>query len=105
MYSTSHSEVAEVCTGEMLDIRCPENHVIVPTLALFGRMEITRCIDEKEFIGCKNDVLFLVDRWCSGRQNCEAFIPNPELKAANQACRRYLQMYIHIEYSCLQGIL
>ena len=97
-------EYVEVCTGELMKIQCPEDHVILATSALFGRMEITRCIDVKEFIGCRNDVLFLIDKWCSGRRQCEVFIPNTELKAANEECLRYLQMYINVEYSCLQGL-
>ena len=84
-------------------IQCPENHVIIPRSGLFGRMGITRCIEEDEFIGCQNDVLFLIDRWCSGRRQCDIAIPNPELKAANTQCRRYLQKYINVDYHCLQG--
>ena len=87
-----------------MKIQCPEHHVITPTSAKFGRMEVTRCIDVKEFIGCQNDVLFLVDKWCSGRRECEIFIPNAELKQANVECLRYLQMYINVDYYCLQGM-
>jgi len=103
MLFTSDLDVAEVCPGETLRIQCPEDHVIIPTSAMFGRMEVTRCIDVKEFIGCRNDVLFLIDRWCSGRRQCEVVIPNPDLKQANEECLRYLQMYLHVSYSCLQG--
>ncbi|KAK2144228.1 hypothetical protein LSH36_776g02164 [Paralvinella palmiformis] len=89
---TADLDVAEVCPGETLRIQCPEDHVIIPTSAMFGRMEVTRCIDVKEFIGCRNDVLFLIDRWCSGRRQCEVVIPNPDLKQANEECLRYLQI-------------
>ena len=90
-------------SGEDLDITCPASHVIVTSSARFGRMEITKCIEVEEFIGCENNVLFLLDDWCSGRQQCQVKFPNPELKAANHACLRYLQMYLELQYHCLKG--
>ena len=74
------------------------------TSASYGRMEITHCIEVDEFIGCENDVLFLLDQWCSGRQTCQMQIAVRELKAANSACLRYLQMYLEFDYVCLKGM-
>ena len=94
-----------MCTGNVLHIRCDPGEVIVPSLAKFGRMELNNCILVKELIGCENDVLFLVDRWCSDRQECEAIVPNKELDHANKNCLQYLRTYLQIEYSCMKGKL
>ena len=106
MLVRSVSDSVRVCpiSGENLAITCPASQVIVTSSASYGRMAITRCIYVEEFIGCENDVLFLLDQWCSGRQQCQQVIPNSELKAASSACLQYLQMYLDVEYTCLKGI-
>ena len=55
------------------------------------------------FVGCTNDVLFLADRWCSGRQNCEFFIPNKDLDRANGKCSPDLRAYMQMSYYCVEG--
>ena len=72
--------------------------------AKFGRMEFTRCTIVQDFIGCENDVLFLMDKWCSGRSRCHTIIPNDDLIASNIACLPYLRMYLRMQYSCLKGM-
>ena len=73
--------------------------------ATFGRMEQGRCLRESEFIGCRNDVLFLADRWCSGRSQCHEMVPNEELEKANKNCRSFLKMYLEVEFVCMKGIV
>ena len=99
------TEVIDFCAYEVLSIACPTQEVIVVTSASFGRMEQGRCIRENEFIGCENDVLFLADRWCSGRNRCDVELAVEELEAANDNCRSYLKMYTSVEYTCLKGKL
>ncbi|KAK2144219.1 hypothetical protein LSH36_776g02155 [Paralvinella palmiformis] len=70
--------------------------------AKFGRMKFTECSVVEDFIGCENDVSFLLDQWCSGHRTCHIIIPNKELTHANTACLPYLSMYLEVEYSCLK---
>ena len=87
-------------------VTCEPHEVIVMDSAVFGRMEQGRCISENDFIGCENDVLYLADRWCSGRNRCvmEAEMYIIELEAANVNCRSYLKMYTLVEYTCVKGM-
>ena len=96
-----HSESIEACGN--LVVECPSGEVIVSESALYGRMEQGSCIRENKFIGCRNDVLFLADRWCSGRNKCEQEFPDPDLDAANINCESYLRAYITMEYTCVRG--
>ena len=74
------------------------------TSAEFGRMEVGKCIKkEDEFLGCTNDVLPLLDRWCSGRQDCSVRVSNDDLEAANVNCLDILKQYLKVEYTCLTG--
>ena len=72
-------------------------------LALYGRMKLGKCIEvDAGYIGCQNDILYLADRWCSGRQECNIFVPNQDIKAANTACNiKGFTRYMEVEYSCV----
>ena len=74
------------------------------TSAEYGRMNVGRCIRKPdEFMGCSNDVLPLLDKWCSGRRECTIDVPNDELERMNEACLDILIKYLKISYSCLKG--
>ena len=97
-------ELAEVCTGEDHRVSCGRDEIIVMTSAEFGRMSVGRCITEADdFLGCSNDVLPLLDRWCSGRQECNFRVTNDELDAANKNCLKILIKYLRSEYDCIEG--
>ena len=98
------SEVVEVCNAEDHRVSCAREQIIVVTSAEFGRMSVGRCITEADdFMGCSNDVLPLLDRWCSGRQECNFEVTNNELDAANQNCMKILIKYLTFEYECISG--
>jgi len=68
-------------------------------------MDVGRCIKKKDdFLGCSNDVLSLLDQWCSGRQQCQFLVTNDDLEEANTNCLEILMKYLKIEYSCLKGM-
>ena len=73
--------------------------------AEFGRMEAGKCIDpDSGELGCTNDILFLADRWCSGRRECEFTSPNKDIMEANTECGSRDLMYLRVTYSCYKGI-
>ena len=96
-------EDIRVCPGNQLDIRCPGESVIVTSSALFGRMEFNECILVNDLIGCENDVLFAIDKWCSGRQSCQINNPTNELERTNRNCVAYTRKYLQISYTCMKG--
>ena len=99
------TDIGRVCPGDDLKLECPQGEVIVISAASFGRMKFTGCTLVDDMIGCKNDVLYLLDSWCSGRQSCQQNVPNKELKLANKNCKPYVSMYLELEYSCVKGNL
>ena len=64
-------------------MKCLKNEVIVMTSAVYGRMRIGRCLENEgqqlltalghdpKYLGCSADVLLLMDKKCSGRNQCE----------------------------------
>jgi len=64
-----------------------------------------RCVEtEMGHIGCKRDVLSLVDRRCSGRRRCQLRVPDAELEST-RPCLRELKSYFEAEYSCVPGTI
>ena len=97
-------DVKEICTGEAVKIVCGHSELIMMTSAEYGRKQVGRCLRKADdFMGCTNDVLPLLDRWCSGRSECTLSVPTEELENANTACLDILKMYLRITYTCLEG--
>ena len=97
-------DTKEVCASEDLQISCQRDHIIFMTTAEYGRMEVGKCIRKKdEFMGCRNDVIQLLDKWCSGRQECTVRVPNEDLDSANLNCLEMLRPYLKVEYDCIDG--
>ena len=97
------SDVVETCTGNDFRGSCAEQEVIVMQSAKMGRMESGTCIHGDRFIGCTNNVLYVLDQLCSGRHRCELIYPNSKLKKANSECEDFLEMYLTVDYVCLKG--
>ena len=93
-----------MCTNENLQITCPSDEIIVMTSAEYGRKEVGRCITKADqYIGCTNDVLGLLDQWCSGSRECVVGVPNEDLDSANKNCLEILKLYLTVEYECQKG--
>ncbi|KAK2161035.1 hypothetical protein LSH36_122g03027 [Paralvinella palmiformis] len=91
--------------GELSKADCVPGFSIITSSALYGRMALGRCLSaEFGFLGCTNDVLFLADRWCSGRRSCQFFIPNKDLDQANGRCSPDLRAYMQMSYYCVPVI-
>ena len=98
------SESREVCNLAEATIRCQRDEIIMMTSAEYGRKEVGRCITKHdEFMGCTNDALPLLDRWCSGRRECTVEVPNEDLEEMNRNCREILIKYLEFHYTCVKG--
>ena len=97
--------LAEYCSGEYFEASCNVNEVIVVTSAVFGRMEIGRCVKEDlGFLGCQNDALDTMDEACSGQRSCRTLVIKQEFRKEVQgACRNGLSGYAKITHRCQDG--
>ena len=79
--------------------------------AVYGRMALGRCVTtDLGHLGCQNDVHLLVDKWCSGLQECQFLVPNDptkaNMKSYNTKCLiKGLSLYLNLDYHCAQGKL
>ncbi|KAK2157034.1 hypothetical protein LSH36_200g02293 [Paralvinella palmiformis] len=91
----------DVCTGYDFRASCKPDEIIVMESAEFGRMGPGKCISgDRGNFGCKNDVLFLADLWCSGRKDCQFNVPNAEIMEAKTECVDLLA-FLRASYSCV----
>ncbi|ESN96075.1 hypothetical protein HELRODRAFT_189097 [Helobdella robusta] len=100
----------EFCLSETFKPECGKNEVVVIDDALFGRMDVGRCLLEEgapskenlkdfKFIGCYADVKEILDRSCSGSQKCN--VPVVSFKVEN-TCYSYAMRYLDVKYRCLK---
>ena len=95
----------EYCEREVFQPSCGENEVILMKSAFYGRMAIGKCIKQNYgHIGCKADVLSIIDGFCSGRQSCTV-PPNHIvlLNAKAKVCPSDFAAYLKAEQVCLSG--
>nr|UCK81584.1 Gal-binding and CUB domains containing receptor 16 [Arenicola marina] len=91
--------VSEVCYWETFSARCPPGHVVVMTRAVYGRMQLGRCVTEDMgYLGCQVNVLDLAHAKCSGRGRCDIKIPDPDFD--NRRPCKALQGYMEASYIC-----
>ena len=95
----------DICTGYDFTANCGPDEVIVMETAEFGRMDPGKCLPpDKGSFGCTNDVLYLVDMWCSGRKQCEFNAPNGDIMEANTNCVGELA-FLRASYTCIKGTM
>ena len=106
MYGTCcwcFSEGLELCEAEVFEPDCPADHVVVITMAKYGRMKISRCVQvDYGYVGCEADVMEHLDSICSGRRKCELRIPDQSLDKA-KTCPKEFKTYLNVSYRCLEG--
>jgi len=77
--------------------------VILMTSGRYGRMRLGRCVRvDFGFVGCSSDVIDVLDRHCSGRQECSLRIPDPEMDE-RRPCLSDLTRYLEASYRCIPG--
>nr|UCK81579.1 Gal-binding and CUB domains containing receptor 12 [Arenicola marina] len=98
----TESKYHDVCIqeAEAVNLRCGPGQIIQVNSAKYGRMRTGRCIQRDIDIGCDTDILFLLDRWCSGKKDCHVVVPNKELVDANQ-CPNDMLMYLEYDADCV----
>lgn len=98
------SAPVEICETESFKASCAKNKVIVMTSAMYGRMRMGRCVKKSlGYLGCYKDVLPLADRRCSGLQECEIRMPDPEFDRT-APCLEELKTYFEASHTCVEGM-
>ena len=103
---------SEYCELETFRPVCLSNEVILIVTAIYGRRYVNRCLAKENFdftanpsfLGCSADVMEYVGQKCSGKRRCEISIPDANLQNT-QPCPVGLDMFLEVEYSCLEGKL
>lgn len=105
MYFLSGQE--EYCELDVFQPSCAEDEVVVMKEALYGRMALGKCITQNYgHIGCKADVLSVMDGFCSGRHTC-AVKSNDDLlvSAKMKVCPKDMTAYLAPAYTCIKGLI
>ena len=93
-----------MCEREVFNASCSTNDVIMMRSAMYGRMDVGRCI--RSNIGSRNcdaDVLNVLDGLCSGLTTCSVKGALSSLLDI-KPCPEY-SAYLRASYDCLKGII
>jgi len=91
------------CQSDYFRAKCVNDDVIMITSAHYGRMEISKCVKESfGFLGCNNDVLQIMDSYCSGRRECSVRILDENFMNI-KPCHDDLKSYLEVKYTCVKG--
>lgn len=101
--SSSSEEI--ICQSKYFKAKCSfPDEVILVERARYGRMNLSKCVRENfGYIGCSNDVLDVMDAYCSGRKTCSLRILDENFMNM-KPCHEDLKSYLGIEYRCIKGI-
>ena len=72
--------------------------------ARYGRMRAGRCVSGYGKLGCSVNVLWYMDRRCSGRRHCRVYVADPVLHGVD-VCHSDLTSYLEAKYTCITGTL
>ena len=94
--------VQDYCQGETFEATCGRNEIVEVTEAMYGRMNIGRCITRDfGYLGCGVDVTDALQQECSGLQTCSVPLPSQFLEELNN-CLDELSSYLSVAYRCVE---
>ena len=101
MFSAYHDEY---CDYETFRAQCNSGQIIMMQSAVFGHMEVGKCIKtDIGFLGCKANVIDLLDERCSGKQQCELRVDDESLREF-QPCVDGIELYLDAQFTCIKTI-
>jgi len=96
------ADLKDYCQGETFEARCSYDEVIEMQRAVYGRMELGRCVElDMGYIGCNTSVLDLADDRCSGRRMCDITVPDLTFESTKPCLE--LKSYLRASYTCIKG--
>ena len=95
----------EYCEVDKFQPSCSQGEVLLMKSALYGRMSLGKCIrQDYGHIGCKADVLSILDGFCSGRQSCSVNANDLNLMTEKaKVCPSDMAGYLAPSYKCIKG--
>jgi len=97
----------DYCQAKYFIANCSRSShsVVLMQNAHYGRMTLGRCGTggSTNVAGCSEDVLWYLDRRCSGRQHCKVYVADPVLHHLNPCATDYTA-YLQAKYTCVSGM-
>ncbi len=88
---------------EAFNATCLKNQVIVMETAMYGRMNIGRCVKRNlGYVGCAVMVLTYMDTQCSGRRTCNVNVVDLA-KTQTKPCPADVTSHLDASYTCVDG--
>ena len=96
------SVLLEYCEDETFEPQCEQNEVIMMVSARYGRMRIAECLTTNYgMLGCTADIMYVLDRLCSGRRRCSVPVRDLMVSGDTKPCSKDLRSYLEAQYTCV----
>ena len=93
----------EYCDYETFQAQCAPGEIIQMLSAEYGHIGVGKCVKaDIGFLGCKADVIGIFDRICSGKQSCEMYVRDEQLRDTSP-CVTGIAVYLEATYACVKG--
>ena len=97
----------DYCQGQNLIANCSsrgDDQLVLMQTARYGRMKLGACGTggSTNVAGCSENVLWYLDRRCSGRPQCKVYVADPVLHHLNP-CDSDYSAYLLAKYTCVSG--
>jgi hypothetical protein len=95
--------MVEVCNRELLNVSCGRDEVVYVERALYGRMQLGRCVKQDlGYLGCEVDVTAYIRAKCTGRPTCNMRVPDDTLHDY-KPCPIDTTSYLQLSHRCVPG--
>ncbi|ESO07698.1 hypothetical protein HELRODRAFT_170233 [Helobdella robusta] len=99
-----HAESVQetICQSHYFRPKCPSvDDVIIVEKARYGRLEKSKCVTQAfDYINCFEDVLHVMDSFCSNRRSCEVRILDENFNYL-KPCHEDLKSNLDVQYRCV----
>ena len=94
----------EYCDHEVFRADCSTGDIIMMQSATYGHMQIGKCIEaDLGYLGCKADVMDIMDDRCSGKKSCDIQTVDESLRET-RPCIIGIGVYLSASYTCIRAI-
>ncbi|ELU05613.1 hypothetical protein CAPTEDRAFT_217457 [Capitella teleta] len=94
----------EYCDYENFSAQCNSGYKLHVVQALYGQMELGKCVKVDAYLGCQTDVTEIMRQKCNSHNRCEMYVHDKILRDT-QPCELGVSVYLSITFSCIEVVV
>ncbi|ELU14896.1 hypothetical protein CAPTEDRAFT_192082 [Capitella teleta] len=91
----------EYCDYENFSAQCKSGYTLQVVQALYGQMELGKCLKVDAYLGCQTDVTEIMRQKCNSHNRCEMDVRDKILRDT-QPCEIGVLVYMNATFACIK---